>query len=479
MKARSGHTLLLVGAWLSLLAFIVGGSILLPLQKNSAGDSTALLYKFARNEPVLNTPQVAHIGKSLIADLGSMHVLLYQDGVLMHSFVILSKGRPGAPWETPSGTYVIQAKEVKHYSSIGGTWMPYSMQFYGNFFIHGWPTYTSGESVPLGYSGGCIRLSTADAKVVYDFIPSGTKIVVISDDKQEVFATSSRYYLHGDGTPPHVSATSFIVGDIDSGAVLWERGSHELKNPKGLTLLVSALTALETVNQYKLVRMSELLLGSAILRKYSIGAVDEMPAGALIYPLLFDGSDTAAKVFSLEHGTKQFVKYMNEKSVAIGMSDTVFGGPLSTDESTTTARDLMMLLGYIKEHKHFLIDVSLAKDKTLTNKWGDRRYDWTNKNAWILSGDGTYRGGMAAVDSRGGGDAVLLFDIPLAEFSPRTIAITILDSENLVADVRTIRQFVLEHFVYGIERADGEFFREKEDPTPNLIQRAKELINLD
>ncbi len=479
MNKTYARLLLFAGACLSLVALIIGGSLLQPVQKTVSERSTALLYKFAANVPASTQSGISPIGRVLIADLESMQVSLYDGGVVKNIFPILSKGRPGTPWETPTGAYTIQAKEVKHYSSIGGTWMPYSMQFYGNFFIHGWPTYVNGKDVPVGYSGGCIRLATEDARMVYEFIPRGAKIMVLSGVKDDEFATSSRYYLHGEGHLPKISASSFVVADANTGATLWERRARDLKGPKGLALLASGLTAVETVNQYKLVRMSELLMGSAILRKYSIGAIDEMPAGTLMYPLLFDGSDTAARVFAKEHGTKQFVTYMNEKSRAIGMNDTIFGGALSSDESTTTARDLMTLLRYVNERKHFLLDVTLAREQTLTDVDGDERYNWTNKNPWVLSGDGAFRGGLVANDPSGHSGAMLLFDLPLAEFGPRTIAFVIMDSDDVAGDISALRRFIGEHFVYGVEREGGAFIRETEDPTPNLLQRVKELMNLE
>lgn len=479
MKIHDGHTLLLTGTWFSLLALVIGGSMLLPVVTIPAENSLALLYKFAQNDPVVSTQPMLNTGRVIVADLASMRLFLYEEGSPVNSFPILSKGRPGTPWETPVGRYTIQAMELKHFSTIGGTWMPYSMQFYGNFFIHGWPTYINGEDVSVGYSGGCIRLATNDARQVYDFSSRGVTVFVQSTESRSSFATSSRYYLRGTGNPPQISANSFIVGDIDTGEVLWGKGENVESNPRGLTLLMSSLTALETVNQYKLVRMSELLMGSGVLRKYAIGAADEVPSGSLVYPLIFDGSDTAAKVFAREHGEKQFLKYMNEKSAAIGMESTRYGGPLSTNESTTTVRDLMLLLQYINNYKHYLIDVSLAKSQTLTDADGKVRYTWTNNNPWIISSDVEYRGGLAVIDGQNHGDAMILFDFSLTEFGPRKLAVILLDSKDVLGDVAKIRQFVNMHFVYGIQRENVEFVREEREPILGLLQRAVMLLHLD
>lgn len=480
MKERHATLFVFVGGWLSLIALTIGGSVLLPPARSASDASTALLYRFAGGADVSSYDRTpSDLGRSLIVDLDTMQLALYEEGTLVKLFPVLSKGKPGTPWETPTGNYAIQAREIKHRSSIGGTWMPYSMQFYGNFFIHGWPTYDDGRSVPVGYSGGCIRLSTSDAKEVYEFVPKGARVIVIGNNSASSIASTSQYYLHGDGVLPDISARSFIIEDVESGHVLWEKNSSTPIQPRGLTAMMTALTAVETVNQYKIVRMSELLLGKSVLRKYSIGAIDEMPAGVLVYPLLFGPNDTVAKVFAAEHGSAQFVRYMNEKSHAIGMSDTRFGGPLSSDESTSTARDLAALLSYVKYNKNFLIDVTLAEEKTLRDSAGDTRFDWENRNPWMVNKDGMFRGGIADVSDTAAGNAMLFFDIPVSEFSSRTIAFVVLNSDHLEDDVRALRNFIAENFVYGVEGGDAIFIREKDEPTPGLLQKAKQLIDLE
>jgi hypothetical protein len=480
-KKRHAQVYFFAGLWFSFIAIVMGASTLLPVTKELSQGSPALLYKVAMNEQFVQpiNMNVPRQGKFIVADLDGMQLSLYDGATLFKSFPILSRGREGTFWETPTGKYTIQTKEQKHFSSIGGTWMPYSMQFYGNFFIHGWPIRPDGAPVPKGYSGGCIRLSISDAGEVYAFTDIGTRVFVVGGAAKESFATSSRYYLHGEGKLPPVGASAFLVSDLNFGTVLWERNANALKRLGSLVALPTALTALETVNQYKIVRMGELLLGRSILRKYSVGALDELPAGTLVYPLLFDTNDTAGKVFAREHGTKQFVSYMNQKASAIGMEQTMFGGALSDQNSTTTARDLFTLLQYVDKNKHYLIDVTLASERVLSHESGEKRYSWENKNPWILSGDGAYRGGVAAIDADGKGSAMILFATPVAEFSERTVAFILLDSPDLMRDVATLRAFVADHYVYGMEKEEGRFVREPDEPTPMLLHKVKTLQDLE
>ncbi len=83
-------------------------------------------------------------GKFIAADLVNMRLYIYEDGTTTAEYPILTKGRPGSPYETPSGAYSILTKEADHFNHAEQVHMPYSMQFYGNYFVHGWPYYPSG-----------------------------------------------------------------------------------------------------------------------------------------------------------------------------------------------------------------------------------------------------------------------------------------------------------------------------------------------
>ena len=432
---------------------LAGAVILLdsrPISPDLASRLPALLYRVALGE-IAKKDQIPDAGRVVVADLDVMELSLIEDGEEVGHMPILSRGRPTTPWETPAGNYAVKTKEPEHFSSLGGVWMPWSMQFYGNYFVHGWPTYADGTEVPKGYSGGCIRLSTPDAKQVYNFASVGTPFV-IRGDRSVAAATSSegeRYYLRGQGPLPKLSSRGFVVADMKTGTVLWEKNAQEVLLLGASSLFMTGVTALETVNQYKTVRMSELLLGKAIPRKKT-GAADELPLGALIYPLIFNVNETAAQAFAGEHGKPIFVAAMNEKGDALGMEHSVFGDPGISDENKGTARDMFALLRGVYEQKHFLLDASLAGEKTLSDLSGKERFRWENRNPWVMSGDTRFLGGIvASSSSQAPGAFIGVFSLPLGEFTDRDIGIVLLDDDNAFEDVLLLREFLPEHFSWG------------------------------
>ncbi|MEN9341836.1 MAG: hypothetical protein RIQ54_92, partial [Candidatus Parcubacteria bacterium] len=156
------------------------------------------------------------------ANLSTMRVTVYRNGEPTKTVPIISKGKPGSWWETPAGIYKIETKEKSHFSTFGHVYQPWSMLFQGNFFIHGWPTYEDGTEVPVGYSGGCIRLSTADAKEIYDQASIGMPIIVFADD----FQKDSFVYKQKE---PQVTAAAYLVADIKNNAIIAQKNSDDIR----------------------------------------------------------------------------------------------------------------------------------------------------------------------------------------------------------------------------------------------------------
>ncbi len=118
-------------------------------------------------------------GKFIDVNLQTMETTLYNNGNVVKKFPVAAKGNP---WRHPTrkGLYNIKNKERNHLSSLYNVWMPYAMQYSGNYFIHGWPYYPGGRRVQSNYSGGCIRVSQENAKFMLNWTTTGTPIFVHS-----------------------------------------------------------------------------------------------------------------------------------------------------------------------------------------------------------------------------------------------------------------------------------------------------------
>lgn len=123
-------------------------------------------------------------GKYIEVDIGKMVITAYENKNPVLSYAVAGIGNPAVS-PTPTGRFKVLLKEEKHFSSLSHVWMPWSVNFYGPYFLHGIPYWPNGEKLNTRYSGGCVRLPEEVDKEIYDFVEIGTPIIVYKS-KNEV-----------------------------------------------------------------------------------------------------------------------------------------------------------------------------------------------------------------------------------------------------------------------------------------------------
>jgi len=367
-------------------------------------------------------------GKFIVADLSQMRLTLFEDGTTTAQYPILSKGKPGTPYETPAGQYRILTKEEDHFNYAEGVHMPYSMEFYGNYFIHGWPTYADGTPVASTYSGGCIRLDTADAAAVYDFAQRGGGVFVY-DPRQ---ATSPALALAPAPLPP-VSASSYLVADLDTGDVYAEENAQAARPIASVTKLMTALVANETIMFDQPIDVPR-----GILRDQAV-ATDTQPetflVGDLLYPLLMESNNNVADALASRYGTPAFVSWMNRQAKALGMALTTFADPSGASAgNVSTPEDLYRLAVYLSDKKSFVWKVTRAPQKTITSRAGD---EFTYRNFNGFSGLSSFIGGKVGHTEAAQDTMLSVFSMPVGG-QMRRVAIIVLGSGDYTSDTRTL-----------------------------------------
>ncbi len=131
--------------------------------------------------PVINPlnppsgPRPAPGSRSVVLHLASQRFEYLEDDQVIHTGPI-SSGRAG--YETPHGEFSVLSKDKDKESSrydnqLGmDAWMPWSIQFYGDYFLHeGWlPGYPD--------SHGCVRVGEKDARFLFDTLRRGDRVLV-------------------------------------------------------------------------------------------------------------------------------------------------------------------------------------------------------------------------------------------------------------------------------------------------------------
>lgn len=368
--------------------------------------------------------------RMIAADLTNMKLYLFEGGYATATIDILSKGKRGSRWETPTGLYKIETKAENHFSSIGEVYMPYSMQFFGNFFIHGWPYYPGGEPVSEGFSGGCIRLSTEDAAIVYEFVKRGTPIFVWEDGD----ATTTKMTVSN--TPlPRVSAKAFLIADLHTGDVYAEKNAESVYPIASVSKLLTALVANETIHFDRTLTVNGDDRAQTDGTPGSILKGDTFTVGELLYPLLMESNNSAAYTLARYNGQENFVGWMNDKAKAIGMEKTHMTDPSGlSPENVSTASDLFKLMRYIEDSQSFILNLSREPEKKLKAENG-RTYNFANFNHF--HGSKEFLGGKIGYTDEARQTMTAVFELPIRG-ATSTIAIVVLQSDERKSDVETL-----------------------------------------
>ncbi len=296
-------------------------------------------------------------------DFRKMELTLYQEGEIFQVFPIESKGREGTWWETAPGAYFVGDKVVTHFSSIARVWIPYGIQFYGNFFIHGWPYDSWGRPLLPGPSGGCIRLKTEDAAVVFKFAERGMPVLVF---EEKIAGPLPALIPPKDSISfPELSSENFMVADLDTGEILLSKEFDSEIHPGPLTSVMMALTGSEIINMERRITAKSWMIEDVeekiILPERSYRALD------LLEPLLLRSSKEAALVLSYFFTPEYFLAAMNVKAKAIGMNNTSFVDVTGASEKNiTTLHDTAKMMKYIQQYRGFILEINreLKDEKT-------------------------------------------------------------------------------------------------------------------
>ena len=371
----------------------------------------------------------------VLANLTTMQLDVYENGVPVVTFPIQAKGREGSWWETPAGLYSIKIKSQNHLSSIGNVYMPWSMQFQGNFFIHGLPYYPDGSLVSTSYSGGCIRLNTDDAEKMYKLVTRGVPVIIYEDFDNA--SDLKRNYIFG---PSAITAQNFLVADLSNGFTFSSQGGDENVDALIATNLLTAIVSAEYMDIERNIMTDSSDQVPTIKPRLESGK--KYTVYDYLYILLQESSQEASHVLARALGLSRTVDLVTQKAQAIGMERSQFGDLQTVGSvNVTTPTDMYQLLRYMYFNRKFLLTISANTAETQV--YGAPAFK-NIENFNLFEGDPEFVGGNVR-QIVNGTNGVFVFDIPFGE-TVKPIAIILNQSTNIESDVRAMRTFVQTSF---------------------------------
>jgi len=367
----------------------------------------------------------------LEVNFSSNKVIVYKAGVAISEAPIYAKGDPQGWGGTPAGLYSVLDMHKVAYSGIAEVNMPYAIHFYGKYYVHGETYYTSGIKTGDDVSGGCVQLLESDAAKVFAAAEPAMPVLVIDKEND-----SYSYEKISSGEPPLVSASSYLVTDLDSGFVFAEKNSQRVSSIASLTKLMTATVVAENIDLRKSVEVTP-----AMLEAY--GETDALLLGEryrvveLFYPLLISSSNDAAEATAGFLGRERTIRMMNEKAEALLMQDTKFVDPSGLDSgNVSTAQDLFHLARYVVNNRPPIFEITKGE---VVRTYGTISFAvqglW-NKNLFVE--DTSFAGGKTGYTKAARHTGIFLFRFRAEQGALRTIAFVVLDSRNDKLDVQRL-----------------------------------------
>lgn len=191
-------------------------------------------------------------------------------------------------------------------------------------------------------------------------------------------------HLLGEMLDPNMfTAKSMVAVDHETGNILFEKNSEEIRPTASVVKLLSALVILENNIDFD--------LSYPVIR-------DPMADSHMYYGDRYRASDlwiaalTASSnkaIYTLADGTglsrEEFVFKMNEKAKNIGMTNSTFVEPSGLDaRNLSTSRDLVKLLANALEYQKIL-EPLITEQHTITTLESKKNHSFYNTN-WLLLG---------------------------------------------------------------------------------------------
>lgn len=195
---------------------------------------------------------------------------------------------------------------------------------------------------------------------------------------------------------PRVNAVSAILMEADTGAVLYEKNTHEQHYPASITKIMTTMLALENCSLQDTVTFSYDSVHKIEGTHIGMKEGEQITLEQCLYAIML-GSANEVSYAVAEHvgGTlENFVAMMNEKAAALGCTETHFSNPHGLPDEThlTSAHDMALIAQAAYQNETFrAITKTVTYTIPTTNKTDETR-PISNHHKMLKRGEFKYEG---------------------------------------------------------------------------------------
>ncbi len=237
--------------------------------------------------------------------------------------------------------------------------------------------------------------------------------------------------------PPPVSASAYILVDLDSGATLAARDAQARLPVASLTKIATAMTALRLSGAREPVTVS---IDAARAEPNRMGILpgETLTVEELLYGLLLDsGNDAAAALAEGLGGEEKFVTAMNELATEFGLADTHFTNAAGFDgpDNYSSAYDMAALARRLIMDEPLLALIVATPSQVIESNSEHGWFGPTNLNRLLTE----YPGAFGVKTGRTGEAGYTL--IAAAQRDGRRLLVVVLGSEHHFDDAAILLDF--------------------------------------
>ncbi len=249
-----------------------------------------------------------------------------------------------------------------------------------------------------------------------------------------------RYILQKLDKLGSIQAQSFLVGDLDTGEIIFERKPHTIYPIASITKYMTSYTAADILTPREQAQITKDKLAVEGNRgRFKVG--DNLTIRELLYPLLLVSSNDAGEIIAQQRNRDEFIAKMQISANKLGMHSTRFEDPTGLSKNnTSTARDLFTMMRGVRRDYPQIIDIS-----RLSFKENDQ-YVWKNINKAARFPE--FKGGKTGYTNAARQTSIGYYQIQLANDQTKNIAVVILQSNTRQQDTRNILDYLKTYVAY-------------------------------
>lgn len=238
---------------------------------------------------------------------------------------------------------------------------------------------------------------------------------------------------------PEISASAWGVFDVETGEHIVAEDLYGIRPTASLAKLMIASVAYDTLP----LEATTTLSYRAVATEGRAGRLvpgEVLGVRELLFPLLIESSNDAAEALAEYAGREELMREMNERALSLGMASTAYADPAGLSiENRSSVHDTALLALHMLKAQPYLFDISRL------SRYLGSAHVWANVNP-VASLEG-FRGGKHGYTDEAGRTLVAVFSEGVGD-EQRDLLYVLFGSEDLVADIEELRDFVSAHVRY-------------------------------